>query len=328
MDTQKNYGISITRFIAMITIIICHILQSRSNNLCFYFNIGVSIFLFISGYIYGSRKINNVTHFYRNRAMRILIPYYLMIIIIIIVNIIQGNSLKIQDILSSLLCLQWYGYTVPNAGHLWYISCIIFCYLITPLLQQINIESKNTPLYKKCAFLAIIIVVLQLTYYLGGMKQATASIVPYLLGYFISANLTNIYSLPHWNRKILFPCLVFLLILYGAIYLFEALGYFRMPSLLFSYYKIIVSSCLCMYFIEHNWSIPHLKRLLDYSDKYSYCIYLGHHIFILGSLSLMKLTPNLFINISVTMFAILILSIMLYQLSDKLTALIINRKNI
>lgn len=44
------------------------------------------------------------------------------------------------------------------------------------------------------------------------------------------------------------------------------------------------------------------KCILDYSDKYSYSIYLSHYIFILGSLSLIGMTRNMLTN---TVFAII-----------------------
>ena len=56
------------RFIAMISIILCHIMQNLGNISCYYLNVGVWLFLFISGFLYGKKDISNVTVFYKKRA--------------------------------------------------------------------------------------------------------------------------------------------------------------------------------------------------------------------------------------------------------------------
>ena len=113
-----------------------------------------------------------------------------MLTVIIIVNLIKGENIAIKGLISSVFCLQWYGYTVQNCGHLWYISCMLFCYLITPVLQWMFRQEGKKTLFRKCIFLALTILSLQVTYSLGGMSQATTSLLPYILGYFIASNKT------------------------------------------------------------------------------------------------------------------------------------------
>ena len=48
--TSIDWSISCIRFIAFTFIIICHILQYFGNGLCWWFNVGVQIFLAISGF--------------------------------------------------------------------------------------------------------------------------------------------------------------------------------------------------------------------------------------------------------------------------------------
>lgn len=188
MEEQKQYGLSMVRLIAMISIISCHIMQYFGNISCYYLNVGVWFFLFISGFLYGKKDISDVMVFYKKRLVRILIPYYIILGVIILVNLLQGENITAKDVISSILCLQWYGKTVPNCGHLWYISCILFCYLITPILQWICEKNENKSLLKKCMLLVLTVLMLQVIYSLGGMKQATTSIFPYILGCFVSFN--------------------------------------------------------------------------------------------------------------------------------------------
>lgn len=185
---EKNNGIRIVRFLAMISVFFCHILQAMDNAACFYLNVGVWLFLFISGYIYGNREIKDVAAFYKGRAVRILIPYYLVLASIIAINIFKGENIRLIELVSSALCLQWYGYSVPNCGHLWYISCILFCYLITPVLQWAEKQREGDSLILKSISFAVGVLWLQTAYSLGGMTQVTTRILPFLAGYWISRN--------------------------------------------------------------------------------------------------------------------------------------------
>lgn len=63
---NKDYSISYFRFIAMCFIVLCHIMQrdvfstsiaGANIKWAFWFNIGVQMFLFLSGYLYGKKDI-------------------------------------------------------------------------------------------------------------------------------------------------------------------------------------------------------------------------------------------------------------------------------
>ena len=50
------YNISLLRLIATLSILICHIFQFYNNFLAWWLNVGVVVFLIISGYLYGLRE--------------------------------------------------------------------------------------------------------------------------------------------------------------------------------------------------------------------------------------------------------------------------------
>jgi peptidoglycan/LPS O-acetylase OafA/YrhL len=74
----RNSVISLIRLLSMLMIISCHIMQYYDLELAWWFNVGVQIFLCISGFLYGQKNIDNVTDFYNKRLKKILIPYYVM----------------------------------------------------------------------------------------------------------------------------------------------------------------------------------------------------------------------------------------------------------
>lgn len=78
----KDYSISFVRFIAMICIISCHIMQRDGFSTYIYgariewawwFNVGVQMFLFISGYLYGQKDKIDTVSFYKKAFPKILV---------------------------------------------------------------------------------------------------------------------------------------------------------------------------------------------------------------------------------------------------------------
>lgn len=59
-----------------------------------------------------------------------------------------------------------------------------------------------------------------------------------------------------------------------------------------------------------------LKNILDYSDKYSYSIYLVHQLFILSPLTLLAITDYRSENIVLTLCAIIISSFIVNAISQ------------
>ena len=71
---MKNVAISYIRLISMLMIISCHILQGLNLRLAFWINVGVQIFFFVSGFLYGERVVLNIKDFYIKRTKKILLP--------------------------------------------------------------------------------------------------------------------------------------------------------------------------------------------------------------------------------------------------------------
>lgn len=59
-------------------------------------------------------------------------------------------------------------------------------------------------------------------------------------------------------------------------------------------------------------------RILPFSDKYSYEVYLVHHVFILGIIPIIGMTSNLGIDIACVVPVIIVYSVLLRNLSDKI----------
>ena len=126
---------------ATIMILLCHangygvVLPSFLRNLLVYGNLGVDIFLFLSGFgcFYSLSKANNIMMFYRRRMLRILLPYIIISVFFLILD----------EILHGDICFgQWlYEFSTIGFWHqhkgAWFVALIIPIYLISPFLYKL-----------------------------------------------------------------------------------------------------------------------------------------------------------------------------------------------
>ena len=116
-------------------------MQYYDYYLAWWFNVGVQIFLFLSGYLYGNKdKIEGITCWYCNRLKRILIDYYLFIFPGILFAILFNKNITLTQIISLISFSGSGGYLAFD--HLWFISTILFCYFLTPFFLDFLSEQK------------------------------------------------------------------------------------------------------------------------------------------------------------------------------------------
>ena len=69
--TNYDYSISLVRLLAAIFIIACHIMQYLHMELAWWFNVGVQMFLCMSGFLYGQKGvIEDDLTFYRKNIIK------------------------------------------------------------------------------------------------------------------------------------------------------------------------------------------------------------------------------------------------------------------
>lgn len=105
-EDQSN-ALSFIRVFAMISIVLCHIFQVYANKWAWVFNIGVQIFLFMSGFLYGHKIIPNFKLWFRNRIFRIYVPFILFsILAIVIYKFFSNTPVNITDLLCYVFNIQ------------------------------------------------------------------------------------------------------------------------------------------------------------------------------------------------------------------------------
>ncbi len=261
----------------------------------------------ISGYLYGQSKKKDVVIFFKNRFIKILAPYFLVFVVVAILEMLFVRSgVSIVIVIGGLFCRT----TIPGGEHLWFIKYILLCYLITPLLTIYRDEYVHDG--KSWWLFSIISVVI--TSALFGLHISSfkpAWITCYVIGFALGANKG------YCSKGVLASLFGVVSVIFNGIQIY--VDYIARSSFsgildtLYSYYQnyshvlLGVSLFLIMMavFDKIHFSDKFVKAL-NVSDKYSYEIYLVHQFFILGPFSLMALTPMVAVNILIIIGCIIV----------------------
>lgn len=318
---KKDASISLIRLLSLLAIISCHILQGLNLEAAFWLNIGVQIFLFMSGYLYGKRNIDNTVTWYKKQFQKIFIPYFLVAITIIFIDyMIFDITYPIKQILSNLIGLQGFYQAIPTISHTWFISYILFCYLITPLLQSLKLENMNNRQFY--TFLFITLIGLFTFEFFGITTIISAWIFNYILGYAFARKFQNNNS--YKGTFIVIMTIITMFTLIPRIIIQYQLIDYNFPNFIiknFTYlrnYSHMLLGSWIFIILQLLFSKLKLKynKVLAFSDKYSYCIYLVHQIFILFHMSLLHYTKYLSLNILIIFIISFTLGIILKIVSD------------
>lgn len=327
---QRDYSISFVRFIAMCFIVICHIMQ-RDNiatqvagvriEWAYWFNIGVQMFLFISGYLYGRKENIKPFLFYINSIMKIMVDYYIFILIMIVVmwcsSIVEITT---GDILKMLMALG----TVSGLEHLWFIPTILFCYLLTPFLIKILniIDNGNSFFYWVKSILFCILFYIFLDMVVGIFTPEW--VICYVLGLLYS----RIEKRTYINRQIFTSIVVCFCLIIIPIQI--KIDYFKVGGLpqgsYSTYYLNFVNfghvflGILMVLILRNVYKnikvLNKIKNILNWSDKYSYDVYLTHHVFVQSAFACVEYISNRKIAIPLAIILTLLSAMVLYNISN------------
>lgn len=324
---KHDYKISLIRCFAMCSIIFCHFLQYFGNGLAFWFNVGVQVFLFMSGYLYGARD-KLTKGFVEKNSIKILLDFWIYLIIIIpIYYIFCPDVFDGLNIVNLFLCKG----TVSGIEHLWFIPCILFCYLITPILYC---SRKKWLEYTSKQLLVVFLLYLLIGRQLIKIytNQSDAWVLCYILGYFYgfliktkdkNAKAYNIFCV----GIVIIGSLLFLFrignecfwnIVDTNIYWYSNLIFYTHVMLGASIFIILITLLRRLELREN--------KILTFSDKYSYDIYLVHHIYIQGVLNIEEIVEFRLLNITLIIVIILISGVALKTISDRVISIISNIK--
>lgn len=139
--TVKKYNFATwLRAVAVIMILLFHFVIESNNTVlnmsAQFFNIGVDLFIILSGFLFGTQgEIKWAWVWYRKRLKRIFVPYELFILLLAVVHIVMGKFVLKMDWLWLMLGLQGSVVGVQGAEQTWFITPLLLCYAITPVVS-------------------------------------------------------------------------------------------------------------------------------------------------------------------------------------------------
>lgn len=324
-NVDREVSISIVRLVAMSFIITCHIFQTYGSELCNWFNVGVQVFLIISGYLYSKKQIDFASAFdvFRRQIKKIMLPYYIWLCVISIIYVLLYPSiLSVFSFIKALLCCD----VLVGQGHLWFIPYILFCYIITPYLQYVRNKIYKYEIIKSTSLLFLFLLSIFILCRLYRCYFAPEIFSCYIVGYFyrdISQKLTEkgvgVLAISSIIAITVISCISRMYIQY-----FSGLELSGVCASAFFYFKgyshLLLGLSIFIILIsivkEHN----KYSFLLSLSDKYSYYIYLVHGLFILSPLNLLHLTNYYSINILLSIICSVLCGILLSKVTARLSS--------
>ena len=308
---EKDASISLIRMVAMSFIIICHIFQTYGNELAWWFNVGVQIFLIISGYLYSKKDYSKESplNILKKQFKKILLPYYLFLpIVIVLYSFLCPQYLSFTSIVKYILCCG----VIEGQGHFWFIPYILFCYLITPYLYWIKSLANDYSLTKTLFTYCFVIIAFIILSYAFHSYFGASYIVCYFIGYFIG----DVFIRFKEKFNIIYIITLCFALLFCGLKIY--LLYVNSISLngvvlsIFNRFKSYSHLLLGLAIFLTLLKLPNIKynKVLSFSDKYSFEIFIVHCLFIRGSFHLLYITDYNILNTIIAIFCTIIASVL------------------
>lgn len=145
IESSESIAVTYLRTAALISIVSCHILQALDNRWAWVLNIGVQVFFFISGYLYGHKNITDWPNFYKSRLKRVYLPFVTVALFTLFCyKVLAEIEVTKMSILSYILDTQWFV-----GGKRCWPSLVCHCYYA--LLFAYSFASSNSVKGQFCA---------------------------------------------------------------------------------------------------------------------------------------------------------------------------------
>ena len=287
--SSESCCITTLRSLAMVMIVACHIVLSYGSNYYAVLNMGVQIFFVISAFLYAQKDIDNPPNWLKKRFTKLYPPLFIFYICVFPILYFLGRE-QYQEL-----------------DHLWFMTTIFICYLITPILQQIT----------KWGYLPILVIaiIMGLNYYVSNGKfdwlllysfayllfRQTKE-VSYIVVIALSVGLALVLPFLTWDHIISVD--------------WQRLVIYDLTSILL----LILSLRLFNHF---NWSKA--SCVIKWISAYSFELYIVHNFFIHGRFCCSHLTSFIPVNVAVIIVISILSAFILKRTSNHMSKLIVRK---
>lgn len=326
---KKNISIQIMRIIAMFLIVICHLCNYSNNKVISYlgnfFDVGVFIFFLISGYLYGNKKIDNNFRWLLKKVIVVLFPMYVFVIFITCVNVKLTGIFDYKSILNYLLNIQYFTSSMRGAGHLWFISVIMVCYLLVPILNKF----KTIIINKKSSILITVMFVS----FVAGLFSKTIGllgfyILTFYIGYLIKNNEFQVFSLSIIKTSLMIATSV-IVRLFGKFILDDTLFY---ETTIVGITHLIIAIALFVIIYKYTSKLNicngFILNKINLLDGLSYYIFIVHYMYIAGPICLLNITNYYILNLLIFAVITVLTAYALKSLVDAILGINVKQWNL
>lgn len=302
---ERDYSISLLRIVAMFMIVGCHIASFLNNNIiAMILNVGVEIFLIISGYLYSNKVIINNKKFIVKRSKKIIKPLIVTTLMYIVFAILTKKIINKKPIPFLLCNLQGINFLISaikvpqieGLSHTWFLTVILLCYLLLILVKELENRYEYKYSLRGIILLILVLVGLDLLFIPLGIQLG------YFLTFFIGYILGKI-ELIITNKMYMLSTLIMILSL-----TIRLLGRHLFDGSIFYANIIVIFTQILLalwFFFSVKWFISKFiffdrvskSDIVKILDSYSFYVYLTHYMFIVGTLSVKGFINGTFLQL-------------------------------
>lgn len=293
---KQSDALNVIRWSSTVAIVTCHFLQGYGSAWAWVLNIGVQIFFFLSGFLYGGKTVPSIPRFYWGRFKKVYLPYAAWLLVAFALLWCLADEKPSVMAMGKMFLVRG---TVPGLNHLWFMFVIIVCYLILPFFDRL--VSKNAML--GISIFAVASGLLLTLKYNSLFLWITLYFIGYLCGRYG--------SIQRYVLAVAACVSAWLLIDSGFDLEFWSIGSWQ-NNVLHAAGGIVIF--MTLYFCFGRIQLPDRISKL-FATGGSYEVYLTHQLFILGSLSLLWLTPSRLLNCIIILAIIFVCTVGLMRVS-------------
>lgn len=158
---EKEKSFDCIRVLAMASIILCHFFQIiGSYGISSWLNTGVQVFFILSARLICTKKFDDkedIFRFFKTRVLRIFVPLWIYFACIIPVLYVAGRGPQVSTVIMYFTGLMGFArFGVLGLGHLWYVTVLLMCYLLVPVLYKVAVYCEKTDGIKAIALKALV----------------------------------------------------------------------------------------------------------------------------------------------------------------------------
>lgn len=288
-----------------------------------FLNIGVHLFFILSGFLAGYQGVSEPWgRWYRKRLIRILIPFWIFLAVLAMVHTAKGQNVLTVDWLLLLFGLQGSVVGVWGAEQTWFISVLLLCYLITPVIPAAAAKMNKTTGICCLGLMPVVFALFEEPWVCTIFTPVPFYIIAYLAGYHydpqkpVSARMSRIsvcVIIAAFSLRLLVRGVCDGTILYDRI---------AVPYTQF----IAAGAIFCLFGkLFADKAVPRPVQLIS---DISFEIYLYHYMFTVGPISIFGKTWGWLTDCAVTTLVVIVIAFCFYKLNNRIARLMPARQKI